>query len=193
MTGTLLQFGGFYGGGLGEILLQLERADFFSVVLPFILIFALVFAILSKVSLFREGDELKNKAPVVLISLAIGLLSLQLGFVSRFFQDIFPKFGIGLSVLLIGLILLGTFLGSGTQSARRFNNLFLTLGAIIFVIVVGSSLDWIGTAGFGYGAFNYFFQRNLGYLIGLALFVLAAVWIIKSGSNSEQPAPQQNP
>lgn len=126
------------GMGFGDLLNQLDALGFFSLVLPFLLIFALVYAILSKVEIFKE-----SKGAAVLISFAIGILALQLGKVSSFFQDVFPKFGIGLSLLLIALILAGAFLAGDDKGKKAYPWIFFGLGGLIFLIVTFTSLsDW---------------------------------------------------
>ena len=52
INGVFLQSFGFFGGGFGNLLSQLEQLGFFSYVLPFLLIFALVFGIGVGVSMF---------------------------------------------------------------------------------------------------------------------------------------------
>jgi hypothetical protein len=76
----------------------------FSYVLPFLLIFAVIFAILEKSKILGE-----NKAIMSIVATSIGLLSLQFDQVSIFFGVIFPRFGIGLSIFLVLLIMLGFF------------------------------------------------------------------------------------
>ena len=95
------------------------------------LIFALVYAILLVIPLFKE-----NKGSALLIALAIGLLSLQFNYVPIFFAEIFPNLGIGLSILLVGLILAGALI----SDERAYKWVFFGLGMLIFLIVVGVSL-----------------------------------------------------
>ena len=76
----------------------------FSYVIPFLLIFAVVYAILQKSGVL--GD---NKTIDAIVAAAIGLLSLQLDFVATFFAVIFPRFGIGIAIFLVALIFIGFF------------------------------------------------------------------------------------
>src|SRR3989344_2867821 len=101
---AFLASGSFFGGGFGEILAKWQEIGVFSYILPLLLIFALIFGILTKMSLL--GD---NKAVNAIIALAVGLMSLQFDFVPRFFSEIFPRLGIGLAILLVLLILTGLF------------------------------------------------------------------------------------
>lgn len=131
MLGMMLQW--FGGYGFADLLNQLEQYGFFQYVLPFLLIFAVVYAILTKIPVFID-----NKGAAVVVAIAIGFLSLQLNFVPAFFQTIFPNLGIGLSILLAALILAGAFISSDDTS---FKWIFFGLGALIFIFVVSASLS----------------------------------------------------
>src|SRR3989338_10579622 len=113
ISGLFFQIGGFYGGSIGNMLLSWEQAGFFSYVLPFLLIFAIVFGILTKIKLF--GAE--NKGLNAVVAIVVGLLSLQFSFVPIFFSEIFPRMGIGLSVILAVFILVGLFLPSRSETS----------------------------------------------------------------------------
>ncbi|MFQ5531223.1 MAG: hypothetical protein ACE5ES_01265, partial [Candidatus Nanoarchaeia archaeon] len=99
---VFLQF--FGGGTIGDLLSVWQQQGFFSYLLPFLLIFALVFGILEQAKLFKE-----NKAINGIIALVVGLMALQLDFVPIFFSEIFPRLGVGLSFILVLLILAGMF------------------------------------------------------------------------------------
>jgi len=101
-----------------DILNQWNEMGVFSYVLPFLLIFAIVYAILEKTGMLssktggsdgKGGTVTHNKPILAIVSAAIALLSLQFDYVSIFFAVIFPRFGIGLSIFLVLLILIGFF------------------------------------------------------------------------------------
>lgn len=54
--GVFLQYYGYTGGDIGNFLSQLEQMGFFAYALPFLLIFAITFGILSKVHIFKNMD-----------------------------------------------------------------------------------------------------------------------------------------
>lgn len=131
MLGVFLQIG---GAGFGSMLEQLESMGFFAYVLPFLLIFAVIYAVLSQIEVFKN-----NRGASVLIAFAVGLLALQLNFVSAFFQDFFPKVGIGIALLIVALILSGAFI----SSEKAFKWIFAGLGGIIFIFAaVASFSNW---------------------------------------------------
>ena len=74
----------FPSGALGDFLSKWEQAGFFSYLLPFLLIFALVFGILTRVKIFKD-----NKVVNGIIALAVALMALQFNFVPQFFSQIF--------------------------------------------------------------------------------------------------------
>ncbi len=124
-----------YVNTVTDILNQWADYGVFAYVLPFLLIFAVVFGILSKTKVL--GD---NKGVQATISLAIGLLALQFDYVSNFFATITPYFGIGLIILLCGIILMGLIYKDGDKTGW-LEKVFFGLGALIFLIVVITSIS----------------------------------------------------
>ena len=68
MAFATLQYGGW--GGFRELFFQLEQMGVFDVLLPFILIFSLLFGVMQKVKVFGEDSKKYN----AILSLAIALL-----------------------------------------------------------------------------------------------------------------------
>jgi len=183
-----LQIGGFYGGSIGNMLLSWEQAGFFSYVLPFLLIFAIVFGILTKIKLF--GAE--NKGLNAVVAIVVGLLSLQFSFVPIFFSEIFPRMGIGLSVILAVFILVGLFLPS--QSETSSNWLMLAVGVIVFLVVITKTFGYLG-----YGTeIPYFVSTNLPGIVMVILVIVAVGAVIGTRRTTPRgvwPSPPnwQNP
>ena len=85
---------------IADILNQWQTAGVFDYILPFLLIFSVVFGILASTNILG-----KQKGVNVIVSLVVGLLALRLGFVQLFFAQIFPRLGVGIGVILALLIL----------------------------------------------------------------------------------------
>jgi len=149
-----------------------NQMEVFSYVIPFLLIFAVVFAILKKTKIL--GDD--NGGILAIISVSIGLLSLQLDFVSEFFMIIFPRFGIGLSIFLVLLIFIGFFIPHGDHEG-----LFKKLGWVGYVIGIGAVIwafsEWDQWGDFG--GFGGWFSENIWAL--LILGGVIAVIVITAG------------
>jgi len=134
-----------YGGWrISDILNQWSDFGIFAYALPFLMIFAMVFGILSKTKLL--GD---NKGVQATIALAFGLLALQFDYVTNFYATIFPYAGIGISVLLVALILMGLIYSDSTKG--WLDKVWFGIGALIFIIVILTSLsDFTWAGGMGY-------------------------------------------
>jgi len=177
---NMLSYGVGTGGAVGNLLFQWEQAGVFSYVLPFLLIFALIFAILEKTNLFGG-----NKAVNVILSLSIGLMALQFNFVSYFFSEIFPRMGVLLSIMVVAMVLLGLFFkfqdeaGNATPIAKIFGGL-IALGLIIIIYQSFSGqLGFVWNLGSTW-EITYWFEAYgfsiLSVLIGVGLLL----WVITS-------------
>lgn len=160
---------------IGMILQDLANMDIFFYVLPFFLVFALIFAILQKLKI--TGEE--NRGINAVIALVIGLLSLQYDYVPRFFEIIFPKLGIGLAIILAAMILVGLFVDP--QRHQAFVWIFFSLGSIIFLIMLLSSFEdyswWTG------GWWTY----NLSTIVAGTIIIVFIILIINSGKTPRNP------
>ena len=147
----------------------------FSYVIPFLLIFAIIFAILDKTGIL--GD---NKTIESIVAASIGLLSLQFDFVSAFFAVIFPRFGIGISIFIVMLIMLGFFYPDDLNRGK-----VAWIGWVVGIGVVLWSLSawdqWSGSSGFG-----GWFVENIWSVIVLAILVTIIIVAAKSGKKKTE-------
>lgn len=170
LRGLIFLVNGF--GGIGEVLSQWEQAGVFTYIIPFLLIFALIFGILTQTGLFKE-----KKAVNAIIALAVSLMALQFGFVSTFFSEVFPRLGIGLIVLLVVMVLLGLFAPNRTWVTYT---LFGAAAVILIVVLANTAtaVQWF-SSGFLAGI-NW-----QGFLPWIVLIVLVAV-VVASSSKPKQ-------
>lgn len=183
--GLLLAIGGFYGGSIGNLLSYWEQQGFFAYVLPFLLIFSVVFGILTRVNIFGRGTDVNaNKGLNAIIALVIGLLSLQFDIVPLFFSDIFPRLGIGLSVILTLLILIGLFLPSDPN--HKSNYLLMGVAVIVFIVVITKSF---GDFGFGTSNIGYWVYANLPLITTVAIILVAIGAVVGTGAPKTPPYP----
>jgi hypothetical protein len=177
---SLASFGFFQGGGVGDLLNYWEQVGFFSYVLPFLLIFALVYAIISNMKLF--GD---NKGVSAVIALCVGLLSLQFDVVSIFFAEIFPRVGIALSVILAVLIILGLFIDP-TQKWMKYMLLGISF-IVLFVVLFQQAYS-----SFWYDIFYFFDMQTFSFVV-LGLVVIILIMAIVKPTIQKRPLPDFNP
>jgi hypothetical protein len=143
----------------------------FSYLIPFLLIFAVVFALLDRSKVL--GD---NKPLMGIIAAALGLLSLQYDFVPEFFAVIFPRFGVGLSVFLVALIFIGFFWPEREDKKGLDHGKWIGYVVAIGVIIWAFSSwdEW----GYYYG-FGGWFAEYIWALIVLGAVIGVIIWAIK--------------
>ena len=124
-----------YVNTITDILNAWAEFGIFAYVLPFLMIFAVVFGILNKTKVLGEA-----KGVQATIALALGLLSLQFDYVSNFFSIFLPYAGVGIAILLIGIILMGLMYDEDSES-NWVKVVFFGLGVIIFLVVVVTSIS----------------------------------------------------
>tara|TARA_Y100000034_G_scaffold135972_1_gene210055 strand:- start:1249 stop:1770 length:522 start_codon:yes stop_codon:yes gene_type:complete len=156
-----------------DVIYQWETLGVFDYLLPFLLIFAIVFGVLRATHIM--GD---NRGVMVVIAGVVGLLALRIGIVQVFFTELFPRFAIGLAILVVIIILVGLFINP-EEGKPWFIGLGI-LGALIGVAVVIGTFDT-------FGWFNSFFwQENWGLVIGgiilLLLILFMAIGPVGGGS-----------
>jgi len=162
----------FPSGALGDLLSKWEQAGFFSYLLPFLLIFALVFGILTRVNIFKD-----NKVVNGIIALAVALMALQFSFVPEFFAQIFPRLGIGLAIILGIMIIVGLF---APKDSPVVNYVLLGIGVITIGAIIIQSAGAVGWQS------GQWWQENWQIIIGaIILFILVSV-IIGSGSKDKK-------
>lgn len=158
------------------ILNQWQTVGVFDIVLPFVLIFAIIFGILSATHII--GD---NKGVHVVIAAAVALLSLRSGFVQGFFAEIFPRLGVGLAVVLAFMILVGLFISK--DEARYWMWGLGTLGVLVGAIAMYNSFDTLGYFD------SYAWQENMGWIILGVAVIGIIVAIVASSTESKDRKP----
>ena len=146
-----------------DVLNTWDSMGVFDYVIPFLLIFAVVFAILQKTNILGEG----NNGVLAIISVSVGLLSLQFDVVSEFFAVIFPRFGVGLSLFLVLLIFLGFFYGPDKDG--KWPGSMVWIGWLVGIGVFLWSMDsWSTWGSVGFGSW---FNENFWAIVVLGLII----------------------
>lgn len=150
-------------GSIADILYQWEALGVFDFILPFLLVFAIVFGILSATGILST-----NKGVSVIIAFVIGLMSIRYQyFFSSFLSELFPRLGIGLAILLMLMILVGLFIA---QKEKKYWGYGLAAIGVIIAIVIfyqtAQNLGWMWAGGYG--------SEGVGMII-LGVFVVGII------------------
>lgn len=164
-----------YGLNITNILNQWAASGVFAYVLPFLIVFAVIYGVLSKTAMFGADAKGVN----VVIALAVGALSLVGDFVPMFFQRIFPNLGIGISFLVAAIVLVGLLLGNENESIKKTANwLIAAVAIIIFIVVSYSSLSDYTFGGF------YIWQEYGSAIVVLAILIGLIIWVTKGSKRT---------
>ena len=152
----------------------------YDVVLPFLLVFAVVFGILHKSQVI--GD---HKGINLVVSLSIGLLAITSYTFRVFFRDLFPMAGIGIAILLVGLILTGLFYNGDD---KWWKTTFFVIAMLIGIIIVFSALTSYSQWGLGSWWWREYLSSIIvgAVVIGLMLLVVLATRNSSSGSSGRR-------
>jgi hypothetical protein len=165
-----LQFFSLY-----DLFHQWEGAGVFDIFLPALLIFTVIYGILSTTGILGS-----NRGVSVLIAGVVAVMALRTSVVSDFFTVIFPQLGIGLAIILVGMILSGLFIAKGAN-LKIYLNTFYWVGfsiAVIIAIVTLNRFDWFG---------SFWWQQNWVNMFIISLIILV-IWLFLgtgSGGSSE--------
>ncbi|MEK6852829.1 MAG: hypothetical protein AABX59_03030 [Nanoarchaeota archaeon] len=105
-----------------------ESVGLFDIVLPFILIFTLVFAILE-----RSGILGRNRGVYAVVSIAIAFFAINNPFLGFILKELFANAAIGLIVVLIGLLFIGFFVLREEEGWWRVLGAIFALGVLYWV------------------------------------------------------------
>ena len=166
---------------LQNFVMTLERWGLTDVLLPFLLIFVIFFAILQKTKILGEGKKNLN----VVVALVVGLLVVVPHVTNRFPPDADPVVIINealpqVSLVLVAIIFLLILIGVFGQDMVMLG---VTMPGWIMIISLGIIL-WIfgGAAGWWSSGFDQFLEENFGseavaVVIMLLVFGVVIAWI----------------
>lgn len=156
---------------IGDLFYQLEGSGVYEYLLPFLLIFSILFAILEKTQIFT-GKKNVN----IIVSLIIALI-----FVTQFslvyaLNQFLPKVSLFIVVAVMALILFGIF---GAQTGQGLGSLGLIIGAIASLFAI----YWALSPSLGF-ELPYWVQYNWDVIIVIIIIVIV-IALITGGSSSE--------
>lgn len=153
-----------------SVLNSWAETGIFKYVLPFLLVFALVFGILTKTVIL--GD---NKAVHAIIAAALGLMSLVGDYFPNFLEKFAPNVATGISVLLAAIILLGLFIPKlKDDKVHWITYVLFGIGAIALIFILGDTFS--GYSGVGNNIWDDYGPALITLLIlgGIIAGIIAA-------------------
>ncbi|MBU0760894.1 MAG: hypothetical protein KJ600_02325 [Nanoarchaeota archaeon] len=160
-------------GSIADIFFQWEHMGVFDYILPFLLVFALVFGILNATRFLGE-----SKGIYAIIALVIGFMSLRYQYLfSDFISELFPRLGVGLAILLSIMILVGLFIEKDYQKYWAWG--LSALGFVIALVIFYQTTTRMGWYWGGYGS------EAVGFIVLAVLIVGVIIAVAASGGKDD--------
>lgn len=156
-----------------SVLNSWASAGIFKYVLPFLLIFALIFGLLQKSNIL--GD---NKGVHAIIAAALGLLSLVGDYFPNFLEKFAPNLAVAVSVVLAAIILLGVFYDPKDEGRKK-------IVWVIFVVAVIFGIWLIADTFSGYSGIGYNIWDNYGPGLITLIILIIFIWAVVSVGGSK--------
>ena len=172
---------------LEEFIRILESWGFTDILLPFLLIFAILFAILEKVKVFGDGKRNVNGTVAFVISLLTVIPHVTgtypAGFdVVAILNKALPSVSLVIIAVIMLLLLVGIFGGDATMFGIAAPNWIGFISIIIIVYIFGGAAGWWG----GYGSLTSNFSSDaIAIVIMLLVFGIIISFITGSGQEED--------
>lgn len=164
---------------LGSFFYQLQGSGFYELLLPFLLVFTIIFAILEKTKIFGtvEGESKRNINLV--ISLILGFLIVnQFEIVDRL-NLFLPKVSLFIVIALMFLILVGLL---GVNIEHGLSGLALGLSTIAALIVMW----WALSPSIGLDFYvPFWIQNNWESVLGILIVLIIIYAVVTSGKKDK--------
>jgi len=158
---------------------QWQAVGVFDVLLPLLLVFALVFAILEKSKILGGYKSID-----AVVSLIISLFVIANPYVTELFIPIFSKAGLAIIILVAMLIIVGLFM-----TAEEPSKTLKTIGAIggigLFIWLLMAVSDYY-TGWPWYYSFKLWWWNNASWVIPIAFVVIGIIIVVATTGGKKE-------
>lgn len=171
---------------LTQMLATAQEMGFFQVVVPFLLVFAIIYGVLETIQLFKKEIN-------VVIAFVFGVLVTGSGVFTKTLASYTPYLAMMLFFLLSFLVVLGLATGKKVNVLESLGESGPAKG-IITVIIFGimlfffyqQALTGTGAGGTAAGGLIKFFWENIGVLGLIAILGLGIIIVVTGGKGGEE-------
>ena len=167
----------------------LRAFGFFDVVVPFLLVFTIVFGVLEKTKLFGaekddKGNEVPKKNLNSMVAFSIAFFVIAATKVVEIIKLSIPQIMLVLVVIIALMLLVGTFVGEGIQNfGKEFKGWTKFFILVVFIAVVVIFLNIFGLLGATGSSIKTLLGGPIGGSILLLLISVGAIGFVMSGRN----------
>lgn len=179
-------------GQLQNMLLRLDNMGLTDILLPFLLIFVIIFAILQKTKVL--GEERKNLN--IIVALVVGLLVVIPHATGKFppysdpvviINDSLPQVSIVLVAVIFLLVLIGAFGQDYVFLGVTMPGWITAFSLVVIIIIFGGSAGW-WSGQFGNNLERIFGTEAIAVAIMLLVFGIVIAWITSESKEKEDRA-----
>ncbi|MEK6936519.1 MAG: hypothetical protein AABW58_00440 [Nanoarchaeota archaeon] len=121
----------------------LKDFGFFDVVLPFLLVFTIVFAVLEKTLILGKEENNKPKKNIdAMVAFSIALFVVAASNIVDVLQESLPMVTLVLIVIISFMLLVGSFMGAEEFSLKNWK---YTQYFLVLLVIIGISLIFLGS------------------------------------------------
>lgn len=163
----------------------LSHPLFVEAILPFLLVFTLVFAVLQKTEILGKG----KKQVDAIVAFVIGLIVISFGFATGIIVSLVPFLAVAVVVILVFMLLYGmAFTGRSGDEFKLSGGVKTTIGIIAAIGVVIATL--VATGGWDYLAQLFTRDGNesvwLTNIVFIALVGVAIAVVLMGGKDKDK-------
>jgi|SRR3989344_2366296 len=149
----------------------------FQVILPSLLVFTLIFAVLAKSEVLGKGKNQIN----ALVALVMALIVVSFGYAVYIINNLVPFLAVGLVIILVFMILTGAVFEQG--QFKLHSGIKWAFIAIIAIAVLIAALYFTGAWDYLYGLFNGGGSNILMNFIFIVLIVVVVIVVLVGGKD----------
>ncbi|MBS3107706.1 hypothetical protein J4468_02215 [Candidatus Woesearchaeota archaeon] len=175
---------------LGVAIEFLNKLGFFDVVLPFLLVFTIVFGVLEKTRLFGtvklKDNDVPRKDLNSMIAFAIALFVVSATKIVQTIKTSMPQVALGLIIIVSFMMLVGMLLGQGKNIFDKEylgQGWVIFFGVLIFIGLIGVFIFSLGWWDPVYSFMAHWLSKDAVLGVFILLVVAFAVTYIVGGSN----------
>lgn len=179
-----------YGGTLGDVIIQLDNLGLTDVLLPFLLIFTILFAVLQKSKLLGADKKNFNIILALIISLLVVIPHITNSYpenadVVQIINQSIPNVAVVIVAILMVLLLMGVF-GVEFTWAGKVTGWIVMIALACVVGIFGKAAGWWGEGVSLPWWLSWFGDPNTQTLIVVLLVFGIIIWFITGSGGQTQ-------
>ncbi|MBW3013454.1 hypothetical protein KY340_04600 [Candidatus Woesearchaeota archaeon] len=171
----------------GGVIEFLRRIGFYDIILPFLLVFALTYAVLDKTKILGEERGEPRRSLNAIIAFVLGLMVVGTGKLVAVINQALANVVLVLIIVIFFLITVSVFMEKDLLKIKddypKFFGFLIAVIVVVIVLIFMHALGWLQKLmGFLKGNWTEEYVATLILLIGIAIFI----WLI-----ARRPSPEK--